>query len=174
MPGYYPLNLDVENKKCVVIGGGEVAERKVKTLLDFNASIVVISTSFTPGLVKLGKNGKIKLCKRKFRDKDINQALLVIAATDDKVVNERVSALAQKSKILVNVIDQPSLCSFIAPSVIKRGPLVVAISTSGLAPAFSKSLRLRLEKFITPKTGKIVANLGRERKKRLESASARA
>ena len=128
----------------------------------------------TGGIARLAKSGKVKLARRKYRSSDLKEAALVIAATDDGEVNRRVALDAKKNKILVNVIDRPELCSFIAPSVIKRGPLVVSISTSGNAPAFSKALRLKLEKIVTPALGKLAGELGRIRRQKLGTASHRA
>lgn len=169
---YYPVNLDIEGKKALVVGGGEVAERKIKTLLNFGARVVAIAPSFTAGISRLA--GKIKLVRRKYKKSDIQGATLVIAATDNLLVNRKISNDAKQNKILVNVIDQPKLCSFIAPAVIKQGPLVVSISTSGETPAFAKALRLRLEKMITPKLGRKVTALGKRRRSRLGIAPARA
>jgi precorrin-2 dehydrogenase/sirohydrochlorin ferrochelatase len=171
---YYPVNLDVFGRKCLVAGGGAVAERKVGTLLDFGARVIVVSTSFTPGLLRLGKRNKIRLVNRKFKSGDIEDAFLIIAATDDRKTNEHVSNAARKAGVLVNVVDQPKLCSFIAPSVIKRGPLVVSISTSGQAPLFAKAMRLKLEKFVTPALGKLAVELGKIRRQKLGTATDRA
>lgn len=169
---YYPINLDVEDKKCLVVGGGKVAERKVKTLLKFGAKVTVVSPSFSSGLSHLAN--ELTLIKRAYRASDLNGSVLVIAATDQPATNRRIAADARKNRVLVNVIDKPELCSFIAPSVIKRGPLVVSISTSGQAPAFSKTLRLKLEKIVTPAMGRLAGELGRIRRQRRGTASDRA
>jgi precorrin-2 dehydrogenase/sirohydrochlorin ferrochelatase len=174
---YYPINLDVSGKKCLVVGGGKVAQRKIKTLLNFGARVVAVAPRFTAGISRL--SGKVKLIPRKYKSGDLTHAALAIVATDDPVVNRKISADARRSGVLVNVIDQPALCSFIAPSVIKRGPLVVSISTSGQSPAFAKALRLKLERLISPKMGKLVNALGKvraatrfaQRRQRLGTAS---
>lgn len=171
---YYPLNLDVQGKKCLVIGGGAVAERKARTLLEFGAKTAVVAPDLTPGLIKLSKAGRIKTTRRKYQLGDLNKVFLAIAATDDSATNKRIFLDATKAKILVNVIDRPELCSFIAPSFIKRGPLVVSISTSGHAPALSKAIRLKLEKIITPALGKLASELGKIRRKKLGTATLRA
>ncbi|MBI5079040.1 bifunctional precorrin-2 dehydrogenase/sirohydrochlorin ferrochelatase [Candidatus Saganbacteria bacterium] len=162
---YYPINLDIDGKKCVVVGGGRVAERKVVALLRFGAAVVVVSSSFTAKLRCLARERRIELIRRRYRAGDLSGAILAIAATDDPAANEKISEDAEKGKILVNVVDKPSLCSFIAPSIIKRGPLMVSISTSGQAPALSKALRVKLEELISPRMGKLVEELGKRRRK---------
>lgn len=171
---YYPVNLDVENKKCVVVGGGKVAERKIAALLKFGVQVLAVSPEFTRRIRRLAASGKIEIFRRTYRRKDVRGAVLVIAATDDPELNRSVADDARRARALVNVVDQPALCSFIAPSVIKRGPLVVSISTSGQAPALSKKLRLKLEKIITPQIGRLAEELGRIRRKKLGTAPLRA
>lgn len=149
-------------------GGGEVAERKVKSLLKFGAKVVVVAPTFTKLLSRIKA---ARLVRRGYRTGDLKGAALVIAATDDPKINRRISKDARLRNILVNVVDAPSLCSFIVPSVIKRGPLVVAISTSGRAPALAKALRLKLQKVITPGLGKLAQELGKARRQRLGTAS---
>ena len=158
LKSYYPVNLDVSGKKCLVVGGGAVAERKVKTLLDFGALVWVVAPRFS------FKIKGVKFIRRKYRSGDLRNAVLAIAATDDDGLNRKIAAGARAQKIPVNVIDAPKLCTFIAPSIIKRGPLVVSISTSGQAPALAKALRLKLEKLITPQFGKLALALGKIRR----------
>lgn len=169
---YYPIYLDITNKKVLVVGGGPVAERKIKTLLGFGGKVVAVAPNFTSGLCRLAS--RVKLVRRRYIKSDLQGIELVIAATDDQAVNKAVTQDARQHKVLVNVVDQPKLCSYILPSVIKRGPLVISISTSGEAPGYAKELRLRLEKIITPKLGRLVTALGKKRRRRLGIASARA
>lgn len=138
---YYPVFLDLSGKKTVVIGGGTVAERKIKTLLECGALIHVISRELTPELHARSKNGDIKHIGYEFDEGSFEDAFLVIVATDDKTLNQMVSGIARKRNILVNVVDQPEECNFIVPSVIKRGDLQIAISTSGKSPAMAKKIR---------------------------------
>ncbi|MBI5700496.1 bifunctional precorrin-2 dehydrogenase/sirohydrochlorin ferrochelatase [Candidatus Saganbacteria bacterium] len=163
---YYPINLDIENKLCVVIGGGDVAERKVKTLLQFGGKVSVISPRFMPGLMLLSKAKKIKLIKQKYNKGGIKGAILVIAATNNRKLNRAIYKDATKAHILVNIVDNPKLCSFIAPAIVKRGSLVVSISTSGQAPAFAKALRIKLEDIIPPQFAKLTEELGNLRRKK--------
>jgi precorrin-2 dehydrogenase/sirohydrochlorin ferrochelatase len=142
---YYPVFLDLEGKKCVIVGGGAVAERKVMTLIGTGARIRVISPDVTAKLDGLVNEGKIKHSERKYRKGDTVNAFLVIAATTDKSVNRRVF---EDSPGLVNAVDMPELCNFIVPSVVSKGPLQIAISSSGLSPAVSKTLRKDLENYV--------------------------
>lgn len=142
---YYPIYLDIKGKKCIVIGGGKVAERKVFSLLNAGARITVISPDVTSKLDKMARSGKIDLIKRPYRKGDLKEALLVYATTDDKVANTRISEEAEKKGILLNVADNPDGCDFIVPSVVERGDLSIAISTGGSSPALAKRLRMEME-----------------------------
>jgi siroheme synthase-like protein len=142
---YYPLFLDVEGKLCVVIGGGQVAERKVRTLLAFGARVRVVSPKLTQGLGRLKGSGTIEHVARHYREEDSEASLLVIAATSSRAVNRQVREDAGRAGVLVNVVDDPALCDFLAPSIVKKDPLVIAISTSGVSPGAAKRLRKELE-----------------------------
>lgn len=146
MPRYYPINLVLKNKKCVVIGAGNVAERKVRRLLECGALVSVISPAITPGLKNTVKTGKIIFKNRKFDFKDLDGAYLVIAATTDRDINYAVSSYCRKNNILINVVDSPKECGFILPSIIRKGALTISISTDGISPALSKKIRQDLEK----------------------------
>lgn len=142
---YYPIFLDIRNKPCVVIGGGDVAERKVVSLLSAGARVTVVSPEFTVNLVRMGEDGKILLIRRLYQDGDLKGAFLAYAATDDEDINSRVYMEGAKEGILLNVVDEPEMCDFIVPSVVKRGALSIAISTGGASPAFAKRLRMEME-----------------------------
>jgi len=144
---YYPSFLNLKMKKTVVIGGGKVAERKILSLIRTGAEITVISPEITKRIEKEKAKGRIRHISRLYRRGDLKDTFLVIAATDSRTVNEKVS---QDSPCLVNVVDTPELCNFIVPSVINRGPLTIAISTSGVSPALSRSIRQELEKIYGP------------------------
>jgi len=145
--GYYPVFLNLEGEKALVIGGGKVAERKILALIKTGADVTVISPEITKKIEQEKLKGTIKHICRNYRKGDLNKAFIVIAATDLQGINEQVSREAHN---LVNVVDTPHLCNFIVPSVIKRGPLTIAISTGGISPAFSKSIRRELEKIYGP------------------------
>ena len=140
---YYPVFIDLENKKTIVVGGGKVAERKILGLLDTGAKVTVVSPGITKRIEREKQKGRLRHICRAYRKSDLKEAFLVIAATDDREVNERVS---RDAPCLVNVVDVPKLCNFIVPSTMQRGPLTIAISTGGVSPALARSLRKELEK----------------------------
>jgi|SRR3990170_67047 len=143
---YYPIFLDIKDKPCVVIGGGNVAERKVISLLDAGARVVVISPVLTPALKKLAREKTINYCPKSYEEGDLKGFFLAYSATDNSSVNRKVFNEAKREGILLNVVDVPKLCNFIVPSVVDRGDLLIAISTSGKSPAMAKKIRQRLEK----------------------------
>ena len=139
---HYPAFIDLHGKKTVVIGGGAVAERKVRALLRAGAQVKVISPDITAGLLRLQARGFIKHSKRHYRKGDLKGALIVIAATSSHIINERI---AEDAECLVNVVDMPEKGNFIVPSKIKKGPLTIAISTEGTSPALAKAIRKEIE-----------------------------
>ena len=143
---YYPVNLDIKNRKCLVVGGGSVGTRKVITLLDCGAIVTVISPDAAEKLLELAGNGSIRWEKRSYLASDLDGMFLVIGATDDEELNRQISADAEKLNMLCNIADRPEVCNFILPAIVNRGDLVISISTSGKSPAFAKKLRKQLEK----------------------------
>jgi precorrin-2 dehydrogenase / sirohydrochlorin ferrochelatase len=139
---YYPAFLNLHGKKAVVVGGGRVAERKVLALVKAGADVTVISPVLTRRLLKERDAHRILHLARRYRKGDLKQSFLVIAATDSPEVNTRI---AGEAPYLLNVVDVPGECNFIAPSIVKRGQLVFAISTGGTSPAFAKAVRKELE-----------------------------
>lgn len=146
---YYPLLLDISKKPCLVVGGGPVAERKVRMLLKFGARVLLVSPKVKKGLLDLAEKGSITVAEREYRENDLEGACLVFAATDAEEINRRIKAEAGARNIPVNVVDNPLLCDFIVPSIVKKGPIIVAISTSGGLPSLSKKLRQSIAKEIT-------------------------
>lgn len=165
---YYPLFADLNNKNVLVIGGGNVAERKVITLLKANADITVIAPQITKRINQFANKKKIILIKREFKSSDIKNFWLVFAATDNIKVQQVIYKECEKKKIFLNIVDIPDYCSFIVPSIIKRGDLILAISTSGKSPALAKVLRKSLEKKFQRNWDVILNNLAKERKKILK------
>ena len=143
---YYPIFLDIKVKSCVVIGGGNVAERKVLSLLDAGAKVLVISPKLTPALKKLANKKKIGYCPKAYEKGNLKGFFLAYSATNDQKVNRDVFNEAKRQGVLLNVVDVPELCNFIVPSVVERGDLLIAISTSGKSPAMAKKIRQQLEK----------------------------
>lgn len=145
---YYPVFLNLQGKLCVIVGGGRVAERKVQGLLRAGARVKVISPQLTTKLIKLKEQGKIVCTLRNFRSMDLKNAYLAIAATNDHNVNEKIYQQAEEQKIPVNVVDDPKRSSFIVPSLVRKGDIILAISTSGKSPALARLLRQKLDKDI--------------------------
>jgi len=143
---YYPVNLDIRNRNCLVVGGGDVGTRKVMTLLDCGAMVIVVSPAVTEKIEELSNKGLIKLEKRGFKPTDLDQMFLVIGATDNPELNRQIHAGAERLGMLCNIADRPEVCNFILPAIVNREDLIIAISTSGKSPAFAKKMRKDLEK----------------------------
>lgn len=162
---FLPIFFDIKQKPCLVIGGGEVAARKVSLLLKAQAEVTVVSPQLSRELADWHEEGKLTHIARDFEDADIEQPVLVIAATDDKPVNERVSELAKARGIPVNVVDNPKLCSFITPSIVDRSPVQIAISTGGASPVLARMIRTKLEGCIPAAYGRLGALVANFREK---------
>lgn len=142
---YYPIFLDISGKRCVVVGGGQVAWRKVTSLLENNAVVEVVSPVICPEIQKLADSGKIVLKQKAYQTGDLKGAVLAIAATDDSDTNTQVSSEGRANSILVNVVDDAAKSDFILPSCLQRGDLTIAVSTSGRSPALARKIRTLLE-----------------------------
>lgn len=150
----YPVCLiGLETRRAVVVGGGSVAARKVVSLLEAGAQVTVISPAFAPELRGLADAGRIALVERPYRDGDLEGAFIAIAATDAPSVNEAVWQEAQRRGCLVNAVDDPAHSTFIVPAVVRRGEVVVAVSTGGASPALARRLREKLAATIGPEYG---------------------
>ncbi len=145
MVRYYPIAISLKNKRAFVIGGGKVAQRKIRYLLNANAKICVISPALTPELFRLVDAEKISWKNKCVEAKDLLGADIVIAATSDAQVNKNLSNWAGKLKILINIVDQPALSSFISPAVFKKSKAIVAVYTDGKDPVLSRDLKNFLE-----------------------------
>jgi uroporphyrin-III C-methyltransferase/precorrin-2 dehydrogenase/sirohydrochlorin ferrochelatase len=155
-----PIFLNIKSKKCVVVGGGEVAFRKATLLLRAGAYLNIVAPVLSDELRKLCVDRDCTITTREFEEADINSAILVVAATDDFKTNERVSVIASKLNIPVNVVDQPHLCSFIMPSIVDRSPIVVAISSGGSSPILTRKLKELNETMIPGRIDKLAELLG--------------
>jgi len=164
---YYPVNLDVRNRKCLVVGGGSVGTRKVKTLLECGAAVTVVSKGMSEDLKKLSAKEILHLKERPYRSSDLESMFLVICATSDEKLNLIINSDAEKRNMLCNVADVPEACNFILPAIVKRGDLIIAISTSGNSPAFAKQLRKDLEKQFGQEYAVFLKLMGAIRKKLL-------
>ena len=164
---YYPVYLDIKDRDCLVIGGGSVGTRKILTLLSCGANVTVVSTAATEKLHQLSNNGVIKLKERPFQTTDLDDRFLVIGATDNQKLNFNIHAEAERRGLLCNIADRPKVCNFILPSIVNRGDLIIAISTSGKSPAFAKKLRKHLEKEFGDEYAELLKLMGAIRKKLL-------
>lgn len=152
---YLPIFLRVENRPCLIVGGGEVAARKAESLLRAGARLTVVAPEIGPEVAALEKRGEIEYKQREFFPADLQGKALVIAATDNAALNHRVSDLAHDLYLPVNVVDQPDLCSFIMPSIVDRSPVIVAVSTGGASPVLARLIRSRLETLIPSAFGQL-------------------
>ena len=141
MPIYYPVFIDVQNRTCVVIGGGNIGEEKVHKLIECGAKVVVISPEVNEGVSKLAGGDSLEWLKRQYEPGDLAEAFIAIAATDDNSVNRLVAKEAEGRNVLLNVVDVTHLCTFIAPSVARRGEVTIATSTGGASPALARKFR---------------------------------
>lgn len=146
MSHYYPVILNLEGRKCVIAGGGRVAARKARSLVDAGAQVVVVSPEIGDETRELVDTGRVRWIEDAFSPVRLDGAALAIAATGSAKVNERVHECAVANGVPVNVVDRPELCTFMVPSVVRRGDLILAISTSGKSPAVAKKVRKELEK----------------------------
>jgi precorrin-2 dehydrogenase/sirohydrochlorin ferrochelatase len=142
---YYPVNLNIHGRPCLVVGGGAVGVRKVAGLRDGGARVTVVAQTAAPVLLEMAQRRAIALHQRPFRTSDLDGMFLVIGATDDAALNRTISREAERRNILCNIVDVPQCCNFILPAVIRRGDLLIAVSTSGKSPAFAKHLRRQMQ-----------------------------
>lgn len=154
---YFPVFLKLDDKRCLVVGGGKVAARKIQHLCKAGARIVLVSPEVCDEVGNLVDRYAIEYRQRGFLPEDVHDVALVIAATSDAVLNGRIAALANERNLPVNVVDNPGLCNFIMPSTIDRSPIQVAISTGGASPVLARLLRAKLESLIPSAYGRLAA-----------------
>lgn len=152
---FLPIFMNVEGQSCLVVGGGQVASRKVFMLQRANARVTVISPELCTELQGHADSGDIEYLAREFQSADVNERVVIIAATNNREVNKQVFESASTKGIPVNVVDDPELCRFITPSIIDRSPVQIAISTGGASPVLARLLRARLETYIPAAYGRL-------------------
>ncbi len=162
---YYPIMMDLQDRDCLVVGGGQVATRKVQGLLQCGARVTVVAPSLAPELAALVESGSICFQDRDYVPSDMEGKSLAIAATDDRAVNQEVSREAKARSIPVNVVDQPGLCSFIVPAIHRDGDLCVAVSTGGRSPGAAAQIRDEIARSLGPGYGDYLALVGEARNK---------
>lgn len=163
---YYPINLDIKNKNCLVVGGGSVGARKTSTLIKCGAATTVISPEFIPEFENIQRRGAT-LLKKKYSDNDLEKMFLVIGATDNPELNQKISRQAKEKGILCNIADLPDKSDFILPSIIDRDDLLITISTSGKSPALAKKIRMELDQEFGDEYTAFIILMGRIRNKLL-------
>ena len=144
MPRYYPVFINVNKRRCVIIGGGNIGQEKVEKLLECDADVFVISPEVNPHVEDLASSQQISWDKREYQQGDLEGAFIAIAATDDNTVNRQIAKEAEDRNVLLNVVDVTHLCTFIAPSVARRGEVTIATSTGGASPALARTFREKL------------------------------
>lgn len=153
----FPIFLKLKGRPCAVIGGGDIALRKVNTLLKAGAEVTVVSPELCLPLVELKQKQSIRQVEARFGESHLDNMSLVIAATDDEAVNSAVAKAAMQRNIPVNVVDAPELCTFIMPSIVDRSPIVIAVSSGGVAPVLARLVRARIETMIPAAYGRLAA-----------------
>ena len=143
---YYPIYLNLTNKRSIIVGGGTIAEGKVTGLLEADAKVVIIAPEVTPTVRELAESGKIVWEQRAYHDGDLEGAAIAISATDDPEVNHQVWDEANRRGILINVVDDVPYCNFIAPAIVRRGDITIALSTNGKMPALAAHMRREMDK----------------------------
>ncbi|MEP1740778.1 MAG: bifunctional precorrin-2 dehydrogenase/sirohydrochlorin ferrochelatase [Kangiellaceae bacterium] len=162
---YLPVSINLKNRRCLVVGGGNIAIRKSRQLLNAGAKVAVVSPEFHPDFLVQQSEGLISLVHSEYHVEQLQGTLLVIAATDRIEINKQVHDDAESAGILVNVVDQPGLCRFIVPSIVDRTPLTIAISTGGSGPVFARMLREKLEWLIPDNIGDFLTRVNNDRAK---------
>jgi precorrin-2 dehydrogenase / sirohydrochlorin ferrochelatase len=162
-PRVFPLFLKLENRPCLVVGAGNIAESKIAGMLEADASLRVVAPEATPQVQSWAQTGKLDWHQRSFQPADLQGMFLVVAATSSTPVHEQIFAEAQRLGVLCNVVDVPHLCDFYYPAVVRRGSLQIAISTAGESPALAQRLRKELEIQFGPEYEAWVAALGEVR-----------
>ncbi len=162
---YFPVFLDLKNRLCLLIGGGEVATRKGRMLAKAGARLRIVAPEISVELRELAEKNQGELHEREYLSSDLRDCVLAIAATDSESLNKKISADAQVLNLPVNVVDTPALCTYITPAIIDRSPLVIAVSSGGEAPVLARLVRTKLETLIPARYGKLaqIASQWRER-----------
>lgn len=148
MKNQYPLMIDLTDQPCLVVGAGDVATRKIESLLAAGAHVTVISPHASERVRKWAEDGRLVWRKEEFVDQDVSPFVLTVAGTDNPAVNLAVYEAVKASHGWINIVDRPDLCNFIVPSVVQRGKLVIAVSTSGASPGLARRIKGKIEQMI--------------------------
>jgi siroheme synthase-like protein len=157
---YYPIFLDIEDRSVVIIGGGEVCARKAETMLRYGARVTVVSPEFAAEIEQWAGDGTLTLRRKRYESRDLEDANIVIASTDDTATNEQIAADCRARRIPVNVVDVTPLCEFIVPAIIEKGSVQIAVSTGGKSPALARTLKEDLQRWIGPEYAEVNDAMG--------------
>ena len=157
---YYPIYLDIENRDVVIIGGGSVCARKAETMMKYGARVTIVSPEFTAEIEQWVSEGKLTIRRKQYEETDLTGATIVIASTDNQVVNEKIAADCRRRRIPVNVVDVTPLCEFIVPAIIESGSVQIAVSTGGKSPALARTLKEDLQRLVGPEYAEVNDILG--------------
>ena len=162
---YFPFFLQLDKLPCLIVGGGDVAERKIDLLIKANADITIVSIDFTDYILELAKKNNIKCITQEYSDDLLKnkEYKFVIAATNNVSLNEEIALDCDKHNIIINVVDQPDICDFIFPSILERGDITVAVSTGGASPVLARVLRTKLETMVPSNYGKLAEIVSKNR-----------
>ncbi len=167
---YYPIYLELKDRRALVVGGGAIAEGKALQLVDTGANVLIVSPTLTGRLAELAERGAIAHRARRFVEEDLDGVILVISATDDQAVNESVAHAAAKRGLLCNVVDQPALCNFITPALVTRGDLQISVSSGGGSPSVTQRVKREISELIGEEYGQLLglaAEMRAEAKRRI-------
>src|SRR5262249_11172816 len=153
---YYPIYLDLKGRDVLVVGGGAVAEGKALQLVEAGARVTVVSPELTEALRAAAERGEVRRLGGSFAEQDLNGVFLVISATDDRKVNEKVAKAARERGLLCNVVDQPDLCNFITPALVTRGELQISVSTGGGSPTLTQRVKREVAALIGEEYGALL------------------
>jgi len=172
---YFPFFIELNKQSILLVGGGEVAERKLDLLLKANAKVTIVSPEFTNYLEGFSKDQNVIFIKESYHSDLLakDNYTFIIAATNDEAVNKKIANDANQHNILVNVVDKPEICDFIFPSILERGPITVAVSTGGSSPVLARMLRTKLETMVPGGYGKLAKIISENRvsiRKRLKNS----
>ncbi|MDD3368315.1 MAG: bifunctional precorrin-2 dehydrogenase/sirohydrochlorin ferrochelatase [Lachnospiraceae bacterium] len=157
---YFPMLIELQDKSCVIIGGGSVARRKVEVLSQFGAKLTVVAPEIAPDIKALFSHPEEACLERNFTKADLKGAALVVAATSDSALNHEIASLCKESGIPVNAVDQIEDCSFIFPAIAKQGEVVAAFSSGGQSPVITQYLKQMIEPYLTENLGELAEGLG--------------
>ena len=157
---YYPIYIDIEDRDVVIIGGGNVCARKAETMLKYGARVTVVSPEFTSEIEQWASDGRLAIKRKHYDERDLDGANMVIASTDNTIINEKIAADCRARRIPVNVVDVTPLCEFIVPAIVESGSIQIAVSTGGKSPAVARTLKEDLQRMVGPEYAEMNDVLG--------------